>query len=163
MVTARFSSELRFLQERSRKGIMDGFALDVGHLRKGPRPFKVQRPNFSEDYLREGLGDLTLRAEEVDTLKACVNVDHIEENKWRPPLVDADWHAFCQAICKGIEGKEWEDLYFHYREMSKGAGTRKPRESQRAKALWAMKAAKDRREEFYDPARKDNILGRTPP
>ena len=23
-----------------------------------------------------------------------------------------------------------------------------------------MKAAKDRREEFYDPARKDNILGR---
>ena len=30
----------------------------------------------------------------------------------------------------------------------------------RRRALWAMKAAKDRREEFYDPARKDNILGR---
>ena len=29
-----------------------------------------------------------------------------------------------------------------------------------AVALWAMKAAKDRREEFYDPARKDNVLGR---
>ena len=28
------------------------------------------------------------------------------------------------------------------------------------KALWAMKAAKDREEKFYDPARKDNILGR---
>ena len=27
------------------------------------------------------------------------------------------------------------------------------------RALWAMKAAEDRRD-FYDPARKDNILGR---
>ena len=34
----------------------------------------------------------------VDTLKACINVDHIEENTWGPPLVDADWHALDQAI-----------------------------------------------------------------
>ena len=32
--------------------------------------------------------------------------------------------------------------------------------SQKAKALWASKAAKDRGEEFCDPARKDNLLGR---
>ena len=44
--------------------------------------------------------------------------------------------------------------------MSKAAGAKKPSESQKAKAHWAMKAAKDRREEFNDPARKDNILGR---
>ena len=36
-----------------------------------------------------------------------------------------------------------------------------PSESQKAKALWAMKAAWDRGEEFYDPARKEDILGRT--
>ena len=36
----------------------------------------------------------------------------------------------------------------------------KPQEAQKAKALWAMKAAKDRKEDFYDPARKDNILRR---
>ena len=59
-----------------------------------------------------------------------------------------------------IEESEWEELYFHYREMSKATGAQKPSESQKAKALWAMKAAKDREEEFYDPARKDNILGR---
>ena len=35
----------------------------------------------------------------------------------------------------------------------------KPQEAQKAGAQWAMKAAKDRKEEFYDPARKDNILG----
>ena len=28
-------------------------------------------------------------------------------------------------------------------------------EAQKAKALWDMKAAKDRREEFYDPAREE--------
>ena len=44
--------------------------------------------------------------------------------------------------------------------MSKAAGARKPSESQTDKALWAMKAVKDRREDFYDPARKDNILKR---
>ena len=59
-------------------------ALDVGHLRKGQRPFKVQKPKFSEDSpeaSREGADDLTLRAEEVNTLKACIT----EENRWEPP------------------------------------------------------------------------------
>ena len=74
--------------------------------------------------------------------------------------MDADWHAFCQAIWKGIGGLEWEELFFYYREVSKAAGARKPSESQKAKALWTMKAVKDRREDFYDPARKDNILKR---
>ena len=49
------------------------------------------------------------------------------------PLVDADWYAFCQAIYKGIEGSEWEERDdFHYREMSKAAGSQKAeRESQK--------------------------------
>ena len=81
----------------------------------------------------EGADDLTLRAEEVDTFKACVNVDHIGDFFFGPALVDA------------------------YREMSKAAGSKKPNESQRAEAVWAMKAANDN----GDPARKDNILGRS--
>ena len=44
--------------------------------------------------------------------------------------------------------------------MSKAAGAEKPSESQKAKALRALKAAKGRRDEFYDLARKDNVLGR---
>ena len=133
----------------------------VDHLRKGLRPFKVKKPKSSEDQsdvLREGVDDPTPRAEEVVTLKTCINVDHIGEKGWGPPLVDADWHAFCQAIYEGIEGSEWEGLYYHYRDMSKAAGSKKPSESQKAKALWAMKAAKDREKETYDPARRDNIL-----
>ena len=75
--------------------------------------------------------------------------------------MDADWHAFCQAIHEGIEGSEWEELYHRYRGMSKATGAKKPNESQRARALRAMKAAKDREEDFCGPARKDNILGRS--
>ena len=65
-------------------------AVDVSHFRRCMRPFHVQKPNFSGDYpeaaVREGADDLTLRAEEVKTLNACVNIDHIEENTWAPPL-----------------------------------------------------------------------------
>ena len=75
--------------KEAERGIMDWIrsfieadnhsAVDVGHLRKGTRTFYVQKPNFSEDYpeaaIREGADELTLRAEEVKTLKACINVD----------------------------------------------------------------------------------------
>ena len=44
--------------------------------------------------------------------------------------------------------------------MSRAVGDQKPQEPQKAKALWKMKAAKDAGEEYYDPEREDNILGR---
>ena len=53
-----------------------------------------------------------------------------------------------------------EELCGHYQEMSEAAGAKKPSESRRAKAFWATKAAKDKGEDFYDPALKENILGR---
>ena len=59
-------------------------ALEVGHMHNDLRPLKVQRPKFSEDcseVLREGADDLTPRAEEVDTLEACIGVDQIEEKQ----------------------------------------------------------------------------------
>ena len=87
--------------------------------------------------VREGPEELTLRAEEVGTQK-----------------------AFCQAIHKGIEGEDWKELYHCYKEMNRAAGVRKPHETQKAKAIWKMKAAKDGRDDFYDPDRKDNILVR---
>ena len=95
--------------------------------------------------------ELTLRAEDVGTLKAYVNVDHIEKERWGPPLVDYDWYAFCQALYEGIEGEDWEDMYFSYKEMSGAVGVRKPRDAQKARALWKMKAAKDAGEEYDDP------------
>ena len=52
--------------------------------------------------IREAPEELTLRAEAVGTKKSCINADHIAQERWGPPLVDAAWHAFCQAIYKGI-------------------------------------------------------------
>ena len=41
--------------------------------------------------------------------------------------------------------------------MSRAVGVKKPQEAQKAKALWAMKAAKDRKEEFkYLACEEDN-------
>ena len=77
-----------------------------------------------------------------------------------PRFVDYDWHAFCQALYKGIEGEDWRELLDAYKEMSRDLGVKKPQEAQKAKALWKMKAAKDPGEEYYDPTREDNILGR---
>ena len=75
------------------------------------------------EVLREEADDLTPRAEEFVTLKTCINVDHSDKKKsWGPPLVDADWSAFCPAICKGIEGSEWEELYHHYRILGGAPG-----------------------------------------
>ena len=79
----------------------------------------------------EGPEELTLRAEEVGSPKAYINVGHIAEDKRTPPLVAADCSAFCQAIYKGIVASEWEELDEHKKEMSNAAGVRKPNESQK--------------------------------
>ena len=107
------------LGKGSRKGLSDGLrdfirvdsdrALD----RRGTGIFKVPKPKFPEGgsdvTIRESLDELTLRAEEVNTSKAYVDVNHIKPERWGPHLVDADWYAFCQALYKGIEGKDWEE------------------------------------------------------
>ena len=42
-----------------------------------------------------------------------------------PFLVDADWCAFCQALQKGTEGEDWEEMYDSYKVMSKAVGVKK--------------------------------------
>ena len=50
---------------------------------------------YPEADIREGVDELTLRADEVGTQRAFINPDHIEVERWGPLLVDADWHGFC--------------------------------------------------------------------
>ena len=164
------------LGQKSRKGLTDCLkefvkvdnerALDVGELRRGTGTYKVRKPKAPEGdsdvIVRESLDELTLRAVEVNTSKALIDVNHIEPERCCPPLVVADWYAFCQALYKGIEGKDWEEMYDSYKEMSKALESKKkPQEAQKAKALWAVRAAKDRQEEFYDPAREEDISRRS--
>ena len=71
--------------------------------------FKVRKPKAPEG--GSDVDALTLGAEEVVTSKALIDVNHIEPQRWGPPLVEADWYAFCQALYKGIDGEDWEEVY----------------------------------------------------
>ena len=96
----------------------------------------------------------------MDTLKACINVGPHWKNSLETAFSGRRLARLLPSNYKGIEGSEWDELRYHFRKMSKAAGARKPCESQKAKDLWAMKAAKDRGDDFYYAARKYNILGR---
>ena len=119
-----------------------------------------RRDDFEKSGVRESPDELTLRAEEVGTWKSYINVDHMEKERWGPPLVDYDWYAFCQALYKGIEGEDWGHLYDACKEMSRAVVVKKPQEAQKVKALWKMKVAKDAGDEYYDSTREDNIRER---
>ena len=84
----------------------------------------------------------------MGSLRTFIDTKHVELERWGPPRADADWDAFWHTIYKGIEGQEWEELYDHYKEFHQAAGTEKPDGGQKAKALWAMNAARDRDVEF---------------
>ena len=110
--------------------------------------------------VKEKSDELTLRAEEVGTLKTYINVNHIEKERWGHPLVDYDWYAFSQAPHRGTEGEDRREMHEAHKNTSRAAGAKKPQESPKAKALWKMKAAKEAGEEYYDPTSEGNIKGR---
>ena len=50
-------------------------------------------------------------------------------------VVDVDWYAFCQALYKGIEGEDWEEVHESYKEMSRAVGVKNPHEAQGGKSF----------------------------
>ena len=97
----------------------------------------------------------------MGTQRAITHTKHIEFERWAPPLVDADWHALCQAIYKEIEGKNGKSCTIITESGTKRSEPESRVRVNKRKALWAMKAARGRGEECFDPARKEDILGRT--
>ena len=61
-------------------------AVDVGDLRQGTRSLEVLKPQFKEAFpvatIREGADELTLRADEVGTLRAFISTEHIAFERW---------------------------------------------------------------------------------
>ena len=137
-------------------------AVDVGLLREGVRLFKVQMPNFSEGYypeaaIREGADELTLRAEEVGTRPSSMLSTLRTTDGCRRWLMRTGVPSAKQSTkeLNGMNGKSCTVT------TERGAGQQEPKSQVRVKkekTLWAMKAAKDREEEYYDPARKDDIV-----
>ena len=73
-------------------------AVDVGGLRRGTISVQVKKPHSARLSLRRS-------SEKAPTSQRCelriwafINAKHVELERWRPPLVDADWHAFCQTF-----------------------------------------------------------------
>ena len=52
-------------------------------------------------------------------------------------------------------------MHFSYKEMCRAVGVKKPQETQKARALWKMKAAKEAGEEYYVTMREEGIKGRS--
>ena len=126
------------LHERNRKGILKGLrsfiqednhrAVDVGQ-------------DYPEASIREGTEELTFESWcGGHTAGLHQHSQYIEDDRWGP-LVDADWHAFCQAIYK--RGREWEELYCHFGVMGRATGAKGPGGGLKARALWATRAARD--------------------
>ena len=50
---------------------------------------------------------------------------NVGDSGWRPPPVLEDWHAICQAVCKGVQGPEWEKMYYKFVETQVEPQSRK--------------------------------------
>ena len=75
--------------------------------------------------------------------------------------MDEDWHATCQAIFQGVEGAEWETVYYKYMELDQAVKCRKSGEHKKAKALWSFTEAKDKRIDGYDRGSVQRIQTRS--
>ena len=144
------------LHERSRHGRVEKFHRNGQPQCGGGGSFAQRLKDFlcpGEDYpeaaIRDGADELTLRAGEVKTLKACINVDHIEgkkkgDRRWLMRTGMPSAKRFTMEL-KGVTGKS---CGVTTERFCRAAGAEQPSESQKAKALWAMKAVKDREEDF---------------
>ena len=74
-------------------------AVEVGGMRQA-KVYSI----FPEAVIREGA---RAEEEEESVRRTFIDTTNVEDQRWEPPRVDADWHAFCQATYHGIEGQEW--------------------------------------------------------
>ena len=52
-----------------------------------------------------------------------------------------NWHTICRAIYNGVEGLEWENLYYKDLRLHQAVNKKKQRVKKKARALWSMRDA----------------------
>ena len=75
--------------------------MEIDDLEKNSEAINVVRYKFN---IRERVGELMLRGGEGGVQRFFINTFIVEAARWRPPFVDEDWHAICQANFKGPRG-----------------------------------------------------------
>ena len=120
---ACWKSRLRIMSGLKKFIAVDNYAsVKIGDLQKETKSKKVVKPGFTADFpgaviFDEGADKLTLRAPEESVLRTFIDTRNVGNKRCGPPLVDADSHAFCQAIFQGVEGPEWDAMYYRYKDL----------------------------------------------
>ena len=119
--------------------------MNIGDVEKDSVVLPIVEPKFSVDRpeaaTREEAGEFALRRGDEGGLRTFTDTTNVGDNRWGPPLVDEDWHGICQAILKGIEGEEWEQLYYEHVEKCKAVNLRQPSASRKDKTQWKIREA----------------------
>ena len=69
--------------------------------------------------VHEAAEELTLRRGEEGGLCTFIDAANVGDTGFGPPLVDEGWHAICPASFEGIDGEEWENMYYKCVELGK--------------------------------------------
>ena len=130
-------------------------ALDVRHLKESTMSFEVRRPKCEEEgpevFISEGL---TPRTEEVCSKKSCGNFDHIAQTDGDHLWLMLIGMPSARQSTKVLKEESARTCTIATKEMIRAAGVKKPNEPPKAKALWKMKVAKDRREDVLTQSAK---------
>ena len=69
-------------------------AVKVGGLHQDTKSSRVVKPKFTTDFpgaiIRESADEFTLRAHEEGVRRTFIDTLKVEDQRWGPPLVDAD-------------------------------------------------------------------------
>ena len=107
------------------------------------------------------MGELTLvKVKKVCSALSFIKTAKVGAGRCGPPPVDEDWHAVCQATYKGVEGAEWENLYFKFLEINKAVNGRHPSGNSRAKNPVECKRCQGERRRVLRPASEQKIANR---
>ena len=89
-------------------------------------------------------------------LPTFIDTKNVGNERWKPPLVDEDCHAFCQAIFQGVEGPGWEAMHGQYKDLHCAVKSKKSGENKKAKVLFRFDKSKDKGADFYDAVHLKN-------
>ena len=143
-----------------RRGMSHLWNVSDGGSSEGGRPagrHKIVKGGEAKVYsifpevIREGADELTLQAHEVGVRRTCIDTAYV---------VDDGSLRWSMRVGMPLARRFTEEL--NNKELHPAAKSKKHGENQKAKALWAMQAAKDGEEEYYDPDHQIDSQERSP-
>ena len=104
-------------------------------LHRETKPKKAMKPKFTSPgaVIRESADELTLRAHEEGVLRTFMDTTNVGDQRWEPPPDNVDWHALCQTFFQGVDGPEWEAMYYLCKNLHQAVKSKTSKENKKAK------------------------------